>query len=64
MIVYESPAPRTGIMIVYDLKDPASWEQAREDRAAWGKELTAIYTLDNNHVAIVFKPGDALEASA
>jgi hypothetical protein len=51
-------------MVVYDLEDPDSWEQAHEDRAAWGKELTEIHTLDNNHVAIVFKPGGALEASA
>jgi hypothetical protein len=28
------------------------------------KELTEIYTLDSNHVAMVFKPGGALEASA
>jgi hypothetical protein len=64
LIVYESPAPRTGIMVIYEFADPASWEQAREDRAAWGKELTEIHTLDNNHVAIEFKLGGALEASA
>jgi hypothetical protein len=51
-------------MVVYDLEEPDSWEQAREDRAAQGKELTEIYTLDSNHVAMVFKPGGALEASA
>lgn len=64
MIVQEPRAPRTGIMVVYDLEEPDSWEQAREDRAAQGKELTEIYTLDSNHVAMVFKPGGALEASA
>ena len=64
MIVHESPAPRTGIIVVYDLGESGSWEQAREDRATWGKELTEIHRLDNNHVAIEFKPGGALEASA
>jgi hypothetical protein len=64
LIVQEPRAPRTGIMVVYDLEEPDSWEQAREDRAAQGKELTEIYTLDSNHVAMVFKPGGALEASA
>lgn len=64
MIVQEPRASRTGIMVVYDLEEPDSWEQAREDRAAQGKELTEIYTLDSNHVAMVFKPGGALEASA
>jgi hypothetical protein len=64
LIVHDSPEPRTGIVVVYDLGDPDSWEQAREDRGAWGKELTEIHRLDNNHVAIEFKPGGALEASA
>jgi hypothetical protein len=64
LIVQEPRASRTGIMVVYDLEEPDSWEQAREDRAAQGKELTEIYTLDSNHVAMVFKPGGALEASA
>jgi hypothetical protein len=64
LIVQEPRAPRTGIMVVYDLEEPDSWEQAREDRAAQGKELTEIYTLDSNHVAMVFKPGGSLEASA
>ncbi len=64
IILSESRPEHTGIMIVFDLEDPDSWEQAREDRAAWGKELTEIHTLDNNHVAIVFMPGGTLEASA
>jgi hypothetical protein len=64
LIVHDSPEPRTGIVLVYDLREPDSWEHAREDRGAWGKELTDIYTLDNDHVIIVFKPGTALEASA
>ena len=64
MIVHESPEPRTGIVVVYDLREPGSWEQARDERAAWGKELTKIHTLDNNHVAIVFGPAGALEVSA
>jgi hypothetical protein len=46
IILSESRPEHTGIMIVFDLEDPDSWEQAREDRAAWGKELTEIYTLE------------------
>jgi hypothetical protein len=64
VIVHYPTAPRTGIVVVYDLGEPGSWEQACEDRAAWGKELTEIHTLNNNHVAIEFKPGGELEASA
>jgi hypothetical protein len=64
IIPSKSRPEHTGIMVVYDLEEPDSWEQAREDRAAQGKELTEIYTLDSNHVAMVFKPGGALEASA
>jgi hypothetical protein len=68
LILQYSPEPRTGIVVVYDLREPDSWEQAREDRRAWGKELTEIYTLiytlDNDHVIIAFKPGAALEAAA
>jgi hypothetical protein len=64
VILPETTEARTGITVVYDLADPASWEQAREDRAAWGKDLTEIHRLDNNHVAIEFKPGGALEEAA
>jgi len=64
LIVHESPEPRTEIVVVYDLGEDGSWEQAREDREAWGKELTEIHRLDSDPVAIVFTPGGALEASA
>ncbi len=64
IIPSESRREHTGIMVVYELEEPDSSEQAREDRAAQGKELTEIHTLGNNHVAIVFKPSGALEASA
>jgi len=63
LILQYSPEPRTGIVVVYDLREPDSWEQAREDRGAWGKKLTEIHRLGNDHVVIEFKPSGTLEAS-
>ena len=52
------------VMKVYDLRDPHAWERASRERTAWGRKRTEIHRLDNDHVAIEFKPGGALEASA
>lgn len=49
---------------IYDLRDPKAWEQAREDREAWGRELSVVHTLDRDHVLIVFHPRGALEAAS
>jgi hypothetical protein len=54
----------TARVTVYDLTDPDAWEQAQEDRGAWGKELSDVHTLDRDHVLIVFRSGDVLEAAS
>lgn len=63
MPVYPNAAPE-GLVVVYDLRDPAQWTGARRDREAWGRERSEIFPLDNDHIIIQFKPGGALEASA
>jgi len=58
-------SPRGSARItVYDLRDRRALEQASTDLYAWGRQWTEIHPLDNDHVAIEFKPGGALEASA
>jgi hypothetical protein len=49
---------------VYDLRDADQWEQAREDRERWGRSRSEVHALDTDHIAIEFKPGGTLEASA
>ncbi len=53
----------SGIWILYDLRDVEQWEQAGQDRRAWGRGMSEIYRLDNDHVIIEFKAGGALETS-
>jgi hypothetical protein len=61
----EAHPERIGAVVkVYDLRDPDAWERASRERGAWGRQWTEIHRLDNNHVAIEFKPGCALEVSA
>jgi hypothetical protein len=56
---------QTSTFKVYDLNDPEQWERAALDRQAWGRTLTEIHALDNDHIIIeFFKPGGTLEASA
>lgn len=55
---------RESTLVIYDLRDPVAWERAGRDRHVWGRELSEIYDLDNDHVVIEFKAGGALEASA
>jgi hypothetical protein len=40
--------------------------RAHRERAAWGKDFTAVYVVDQDHVILEFKAGGAadLEASA
>ena len=45
-----------GFAIVYDLRDPDSWEAAHRHRALWGKLYTDIVSLDYDHIALVFRP--------
>ena len=49
--------PSRTLWVAYDLRDPDQWEQARQDREAWGKALATVHTLDPDHVLIMFHPG-------
>lgn len=60
----ETTGHQESILILYDLRDAAAWQQAGRDREAWGREYSAIYSLDNNHVIIEFRPGGAQKVSA
>lgn len=59
-----APPEGSGRVTAYDLRHPEAWAQASTDLNAWGRKWTEIHPLDNDHVAIAFKPGGALEASA
>lgn len=48
-----------GLLVVYDLADPEAWDRAGQERRAWGVEFADVHALDNDHVAIVFRPGGA-----
>jgi hypothetical protein len=49
-------ASRDGFAIVYDLRDPGAWDQANRARSTWGKLYTDVYTLDADHIVLVFRP--------
>jgi hypothetical protein len=51
-------------VVLYDLRNPEAWMRAHRERAAWGKDLSAVYVVDEDHIIIEFKAGGALEASA
>jgi hypothetical protein len=50
-----------GVLKIYDLRDADAWMRTSRERGAWGRSRTVIYTLDDDHVAIKFVPGGALE---
>jgi len=52
------------LLVIYDLRDPEARERARRDRQAWGRKLSEIHRVDDDHVAIEYKSGGALKASA
>ena len=54
----------SGRVTVFDLRDDDGRVQACTDVDAWGRQWTEIHRLDNDHVAIVFKPRGALEAAS
>lgn len=66
MIVPDEEGRRTEFWVVYDLADAEQWTRAGEDRRAWGRGMSQVFTLDTDHIVIVFRPGGAtgLEASA
>ncbi len=55
--------PGEAIAVLYDLRDPAQWAAAGEQRRAWGRERTEIHTLDVDHVVVEFQAGGARELS-
>jgi len=44
------------LLMVYDLSDPDASEAAHRHRGYWGKLYTDIHPLDNDHIALVFRP--------
>jgi hypothetical protein len=42
---------------MYDLRIPGTWQQAIRDRSTRGKLYTEDYTLDLDHVVLVFRSG-------
>ncbi len=54
----------TSTFVMYDLRDPEAWMRAHRERAAWGKDLTVVFVVDQDHIILEFKAGGALEASA
>ncbi len=63
MILPEKRPEHTGL-VIYDLRDPAQWEQARRDRKAWGRARSAIHPLSNDVIAIEFRSTGAVGVSA
>jgi hypothetical protein len=51
-----SGAESVPLVRVYDLRDPAARQAAKRHRSFWGKLYTGIYPLENDHVALVFRP--------
>lgn len=49
------------VLIAYDLRDVRQFAKAREHRRQWGKLLTVVHELDNDHILIhFFHPGGAM----
>lgn len=45
--------------VLYDLRIPGAFKQARDDRAAWGKQCADVYPVGLDHVLLIFRPGGA-----
>jgi hypothetical protein len=44
------------MIVVYDLGDPDAWQAAHRHRNYWGKTHTRVHYLEENVVALVFRP--------
>jgi hypothetical protein len=64
MMREESTTPREGVLVAVDLRDAEAWTRAGRELRAWGREHSIVHVFDNDHIAIEFQPGGALEASA
>jgi hypothetical protein len=45
------------LIVVYDLRDPAAWQTACDHGRTWGRLYADIHTLDDSHIAVVFRGG-------
>lgn len=52
-----NPDSGPGLFVVYDLSAPETWTRTGEERRAWGRESTDVFTLDSDHSVIAFRPG-------
>jgi hypothetical protein len=43
------------LLMVYDLSAPDAWEVAHRHRGFWGKLYVDVYSLDCDHIALVFR---------
>jgi hypothetical protein len=46
------------LVVIFDLRDPDAVARLRRERAAW-QERSDIEALDEDHFALVIKPGGA-----
>ena len=44
------------LVVIFDLRDPGAQTKARRCRALWGRRFSDITVLDNDHVALTFRP--------
>jgi hypothetical protein len=65
VVILPEAGPRhTDRVEVYDLRDAGACARACTDLDVWGRQWTEIHILDNDHVAIQFKPRGTLEAAS
>ena len=45
------------LVVVYDLRDGSAWQTACDHGRKWGRRYADIHTLDEDHIAVVFRSG-------
>jgi hypothetical protein len=45
------------LVVVYDLRDGSAWQTACDHGRTWGRLYADIHTLDDGHIAVVFRSG-------
>jgi hypothetical protein len=53
---HDGAQPEEGFAVVYDLASPGALKASHRHRAFWGRRFTEIHELDNDRVALVFRP--------
>jgi hypothetical protein len=46
------------LVVVYSLQASDGWEDARRHGRIWGRLYTSIHQLDEDHIALMFRPAD------